>query len=67
MPVGLDATHILGESSAQLERRNWPAPEAVMEMFEEDGRVPAEDGCMVEDDGFCEHGRPSLMRTYGLV
>lgn len=48
--------------------RGLPDIEAVMEMYEEDGLVPATDGCEgVEADGYCPHGKPSLMLAYGLV
>ena len=32
-----------------------------------DGVVEATDGCLVEPDGWCEHGHPSWLIKLGLI
>jgi hypothetical protein len=34
---------------------------------DEDGVGICSDGCEVEVDGYCEHGKPSLLMQFGLV
>lgn len=51
----------------------WPrritTPVRIPEWMEhvEDGLCPTADGCMVELDGYCEHGYPSLALEEGLA
>ncbi|HSW43489.1 MAG TPA: hypothetical protein VLM76_13355 [Patescibacteria group bacterium] len=41
---------------------------ATLERWSWDGEMEATDGCgPIEDDGYCEHGKPSWMRAFGLI
>lgn len=51
----------------------YPEPETdepdlaqIME-WESEGSCEATDGCMVEPDGWCEHGHPSWMLRLGYI
>jgi hypothetical protein len=44
-----------------------PALEELLRQFEEDGGCEATDGCWVEPDGTCEHGKPSRLLALGLI
>jgi len=41
--------------------------EAVMEDWHADGGCEATDGCWVEPDGTCEHGKPGWLVVLGVV
>lgn len=41
-------------------------PDAIGEMLM-DGDVEASDGCVVEPDGICPHGRPSPLLVLGVI
>jgi len=43
-----------------------PSSEELIEMME-DGYCTATDGCIVEPDGYCEHGCPSWLIVAGLI
>jgi hypothetical protein len=43
-----------------------PPLEQLLEWQEEDG-CEATDGCWVEPDGRCEHGKPSWLLALGLI
>ena len=43
-----------------------PTMEQLMEWMS-DGVCEATDGCLVEPDGHCEHGRESWMLAMGLI
>ena len=45
---------------------NVPSIEELLEL-EEDGIAKATDGCFVELDGYCEHGKPSWLLVLGLI
>jgi hypothetical protein len=38
-----------------------------MQEWMSDGGAEATDGCWVEPDGTCEHGRPSWLLALGLI
>ena len=41
---------------------------ATLQRWSREGDMEAIDGCgPVEDDGYCEHGKPSWMRSMGLI
>ncbi len=43
-----------------------PTPEQLIE-WESEGGSEATDGCWVEVDGTCEHGKPSWFLVLGMV
>jgi hypothetical protein len=43
-----------------------PALEQLLE-WQEEGGCEATDGCWVEPDGRCEHGKPSWQLALGLI
>ena len=53
--------------------KKWPKPtepEPTMDQLEWgtfDSGVEATDGCLVEPDGWCEHGHPSWLLKLGFV
>jgi hypothetical protein len=51
------------EVTAMPDRPSW---EQVREWIEEGG-AEATDGCWVEPDGSCEHGKPSWLLELGLI
>lgn len=40
---------------------------ATMQRWLNDGVAKATDGCRVEPDGHCEHGKPSWLLRLGLI
>jgi hypothetical protein len=44
-----------------------PPIQELLRQFEEDGSCEATDGCWVEPDGRCEHGKPSWLLALGLI
>ena len=44
-----------------------PTFEQIQSWFEDDGGCEATDGCWVEVDGTCPHGKKSWMIVLGLV
>jgi len=38
-----------------------------LQEWDADGGCEATDGCWVEPDGYCEHGKPSWMVALGLL
>ena len=44
-------------------------PMDLLEEYANEGAVPAccSDGCMVEPDGRCEHGHPSIFIAAGVI
>ena len=38
-----------------------------LEEWESEGGCEATDGCWVEPDGTCEHGKPSWLLRFGLI
>ena len=46
---------------------NPPSLEQVLDWFEMDSTVQATDGCEVEPDGICPHGKPSWFLKLGLL
>jgi hypothetical protein len=44
-----------------------PTMEQLLEWQEEGGGCEATDGCWVEPDGRCEHGKPSWLLALGLI
>jgi hypothetical protein len=44
-----------------------PSLEELLRQFEEDGGCEATDGCWVEPDGSCEHGKSSWLLVLGLI
>lgn len=49
------------------ERRQVPDLETLMEWMMEDGGCEATDGCWVEPDGVCPHGKKSWLLELGLI
>ena len=45
---------------------DWPSLEQINEWLDEGG-AEATDGCWVEPDGTCEHGKPSWLIVMGLI
>jgi len=43
-----------------------PSAEDLMEWWDE-GYSQAPDGCIVEPDGYCEHGLPSWLIILGMI
>lgn len=56
-----DSTH-----ERELRRRRVPSIDEILS-WEADGGCEATDGCWVEPDGTCEHGKPSWMIVLGLI
>ena len=44
-----------------------PSLEELHSQVEDEGGCEATDGCWVEPDGSCEHGRPSWLLVLGLI
>jgi hypothetical protein len=44
-----------------------PSLEELLRQVEEDGGGEATDGCWVEPDGSCQHGKPSWLLVLGLI
>jgi len=38
-----------------------------LEKWVQDGIAKATDGCKVEPDGYCQHGKPSWLIELGLI
>jgi hypothetical protein len=46
---------------------NPPTDEQLLGWLEEEAGCEATDGCWVEPDGHCEHGKPSWLLALGLI
>ncbi len=55
------------EERRDEERVEAPSIEQIMEWEMYDGGCEATDGCWVEADGHCEHGKPSWLIELGLI
>ena len=44
-----------------------PPTECTLQKWDNDGGCKALDGCWVEPDGECEHGKPSWLRALGYI
>ncbi|MFA5409977.1 MAG: hypothetical protein WC343_14485 [Bacilli bacterium] len=44
-----------------------PPTETTLERWDNDGYCKALDGCRVEPDGTCEHGKPSWLIAMGMI
>ncbi len=53
-------------SSSEESAKKPPTLEELEEMMDE-GYCLATDGCTVEPDGYCEHGKPSWLIVLGLI
>jgi DNA-directed RNA polymerase subunit RPC12/RpoP len=51
----------------EVKAMSRPSLEELLRQFEEDGGGEATDGCWVEPDGSCEHGKPSWLLALGLI
>jgi len=49
-----------------VEREEFPSEETLREWMI-DGVCEAIDGCRVEPDGVCPHGKPSWLLAFGLI
>ena len=49
------------------ETQEEPDLETLMRWNDDDGGCEATDGCWVEPDGYCEHGKPSWLIAMGLI
>lgn len=49
-----------------IEKVETPTLEELME-WESQGYCEALDGCIVEPDGHCEHGKPSWLLHLGMI
>jgi hypothetical protein len=56
-----------GERPPRGARRTRRPSVAWMEAWMSEGVAEATDGCRVEPDGTCEHGKPSWLLTLGLI
>lgn len=64
----------LGQGIGQKLTTEKPKPKktkapsvATMERWLNDGIARATDGCKVEPDGYCQHGKPSWLIRLGLI
>ena len=51
----------------EVKAMSRPSREELLRQSEEDGGCEATDGCWVEPDGSCEHGKPSWLLALGLI
>jgi hypothetical protein len=51
----------------EVKAMSRPSLEELLRQFEEDGGCEATDGCWVEPDGSCEHGKPSWLLVLNLI
>jgi hypothetical protein len=54
-------------SRREVKAMSRPSLEELLRQFEEDGGCEATDGCWVEPDGYCEHGKPSWLLVLNLI
>jgi hypothetical protein len=55
------------QEQRQWERQEQPSLEQLMAWVLGEGGCEATDGCWVEADGTCPHGKPSWMIVLGLI
>ena len=55
-----------GIPAIRPKKNKAPSP-ATMERWMNDGVAKATDGCRVEPDGICQHGKPSWLRALGMI
>ena len=59
--------HELRETVPAPKKATKPPSIATMQRWMMDGVAKATDGCRVEPDGRCEHGKPSWLLKMGLI
>jgi hypothetical protein len=57
----------IGDSSLATEESLRQPDDEMLIAWEREGGAEATDGCWVEPDGHCEHGKPSWLLKLGIV
>ena len=64
--LGREFNSIWDQMLQLLESEDTPSLDDIME-WEADGGCEATDGCWVESDGRCSHGKPSWLIKLGMI
>jgi hypothetical protein len=51
----------------EVNRMRRPSLEELQRQLEDEGGCEATECCLVEPDGYCEHGQPSWLLALGLI
>lgn len=66
-PEGMDSGALFCDRFCRAAYYDYPTNEQLKEWALFDGNAEATDGCVVEPDGQCPHGRPSWLKVFKLI